>query len=407
GDGAGAVVVGPSDEPAIGPTVWGSEGDHGDTCTLRFADATPELPAADRPLKGVIHLWSLDLAPADIAARRRASASVLHLVRALASRAPSARQARLWLVTSGAMHVLDGESIAVAQAPLWGLGRAIAVEHAALWGGLVDLDPAQPSAADIMQSVQAGGREDMIAFRRDQRYVARIVRDNREYVSHRPIRFHGDATYLVTGGLGGLGLRLASWLADNGAGKIVLLGRGEPSAAAGKILRTLDARFIRADLSRREDVEQALGEIAHSMPPLKGIFHLAGALDDALLTRQDDDFFHRAGSGKADGAWYLHELTADLPLDHFVLFSSMAALITMPGQGNYAAANSFLDALAQHRRAQGKPGLSVNWGPWAEIGHAATDYGRRAHEQLGALGVGTLPPELAIATLERLMASGV
>ncbi|WP_175843645.1 type I polyketide synthase [Burkholderia contaminans] len=380
---------------------------HGDTCTLRFADATPELPAADRPLKGVIHLWSLDLAPSDIAARRRASASVLHLVRALASRAPSARQARLWLVTSGAMNVLDGESIAVAQAPLWGLGRAIAVEHAALWGGLVDLDPAQPSAADIMQAVQAGGREDMIAFRRDQRYVARIARDNREYVSHRPIRFHGDATYLVTGGLGGLGLRLASWLADNGAGKIVLLGRGEPSAAAGKILRTLDARFIRADLSRREDVEQALGEIAHSMPPLKGIFHLAGALDDALLTRQDDDFFHRAGSGKADGAWYLHELTAGLPLDHFVLFSSMAALITMPGQGNYAAANSFLDALAQHRRAQGKPGLSVNWGPWAEIGHAATDYGRRAHEQLGALGVGTLPPELAIATLERLMASGV
>ncbi|BBA44077.1 MULTISPECIES: bifunctional LLM class flavin-dependent oxidoreductase/SDR family oxidoreductase [Burkholderia] len=380
---------------------------HGDTCTLRFADATPELPAADRPLKGVIHLWSLDLAPADIAARRRASASVLHLVRALASRAPSARQARLWLVTSGAMHVLDGESIAVAQAPLWGLGRAIAVEHAALWGGLVDLDPAQPSAADIMQAVQAGGREDMIAFRRDQRYVARIARDNREYVSHRPIRFHGDATYLVTGGLGGLGLRLASWLADNGAGKIVVLGRSEPSPAAEKILRTLDARFVRADLSRREDVADAISEIARSMPPLKGVFHLAGALDDALLTRQDDDFFHRAGSGKADGAWYLHELTADLPLDHFVLFSSMAALITMPGQGNYAAANSFLDALAQHRRAQGKPGLSVNWGPWAEIGHAATDYGRRAHEQLGALGVGTLPPELAIATLERLMASGV
>ncbi|WP_175732063.1 type I polyketide synthase [Burkholderia ambifaria] len=379
----------------------------GDTCTLRFADATPELPAPDRPLKGVVHLWSLDLAPADIAARRRASASVLQLVRALASRAPAARQARLWLVTSGAMNVLDGESTAPAQAPLWGLGRAIAVEHAALWGGLIDLDPAQPSAAHIVQAVQAGGREDMIAFRGGQRYVARIARDNREFVSHRPIRFHHDATYLVTGGLGGLGLRLASWLAANGAGKVVLLGRGAPSPTAEKIRSTLDARFIRADLSRREDVAQALGEIAHSMPPLKGVFHLAGALDDALLTRQDDDAFHRAGSGKADGAWYLHELTADLPLDHFVLFSSMAALITMPGQGNYAAANSFLDALAQHRRAQGKPGLSVNWGPWAEIGHAATDYGRRAHEQLAALGVGTLSPELAIAALERLMASGV
>ncbi|WP_423383202.1 type I polyketide synthase [Burkholderia sp. LMG 32019] len=379
----------------------------GDTCALHFADASAALPALDRPLKGVIHLWSLDLAPADIAARRRASASVLQLVRALASRAPSARQARLWLVTSGAMNVLDGESTAVAQAPLWGLGRAIAVEHAPLWGGLIDLDPAQPSATHIVQAVLAGGREDMIAFRGGQRHVARIARDNREFVSHRPVRFHPDATYLVTGGLGGLGLRLAAWLAGNGAGKVVLLGRSEPSAATEKILQTLDARFIRADLSRREDVADAIDEIARSMPPLKGVFHLAGALDDALLARQDDDFFHRAGSGKADGAWYLHELTADLPLDHFVLFSSMAALITMPGQSNYAAANSFLDALAQHRRAQGKPALSVNWGPWAEIGHAATDYGRRAHEQLGALGVGTLSPELAIATLERLMASGV
>jgi hypothetical protein len=107
----------------------------GDTCTLQFDDATPALPALDRPLKGVIHLWSLDLAPADIAARRRASASVLQLVRALASGAAAGPQPRLWLVTSGAMNVLDGEATAVAQAPLWGLGRAIAVEHAALWAG--------------------------------------------------------------------------------------------------------------------------------------------------------------------------------------------------------------------------------------------------------------------------------
>ncbi|WP_322064569.1 type I polyketide synthase [Burkholderia ubonensis] len=396
-----------ADRGGVGAQVAALLESAGDTCALHFADATPDLPALDRPLKGVIHLGSLDLDPSDIAARRHASTSVLQLVRALASRAPSAGQARLWLVTSGAMSVLESESTAVAQAPLWGLGRAIAVEHAALWGGLIDLDPAQPSAAHVVQAVRAGGREDMIAYRREQRYVARIARDNREFVSHRPIRFHGDATYLVTGGLGGLGLRLASWLAANGAGKIALLGRGEPSPAAEKILRTLDARVIRADLSRRDDVAEAIGEIARSMPPLKGVFHLAGTLDDALLMRQDDDAFHRAGSGKADGAWYLHELTADLPLDHFVLFSSMAALLTMPGQGNYAAANGFLDALAHHRRAQGKPGLSINWGPWAEIGHAATDYGRRAHEQLAGLGVGTLSPELAIAALERLMASGV
>jgi len=379
----------------------------GATCSLHDTNAMPELAALERPLKGIIHLWNLDLVAAGSAARQQVNTSVLHLVKALAARGASARQTRLWLVSAGAMNVLDDEPIAVAQAPLWGLGRAIAVEHAALWGGLIDLDPAQPSAAQIVQAVRAGDREDMIAFRREQRYVARIARDQREFVSHRPIRFHDHATYLITGGLGGLGLRLASWLTANGAGKVVLLGRGAPSPAAEKMLRPLNARVLRADLSRREEVAAAISEITRSMPPLKGVFHLAGALDDALLTRQDDASFDRAGSAKADGAWYLHELTADLPLDHFVLFSSMAALITMPGQGNYAAANSFLDALAQHRRALGKPGLSVNWGPWAEIGHAATDYGRRAHAQLAGFGVATLAPELALAALERLMAAGV
>jgi phthiocerol/phenolphthiocerol synthesis type-I polyketide synthase D len=396
-----------ADRGGVGAQVAALLESAGDTCSLGFVDATPASPALDRPLKGILHLAGLDLKPDDFAARQQVNASVLHLVKALAARAPSTPPTRLWLVTAGAMNVLDGESIAVAQAPLWGLGRAIAVEHAPLWGGLVDLDPAQPSAVQLVQAIQAAGREDMVAFRDEQRYVARIARDNREFVSHRPLRFDADATYLVTGGLGGLGLRLASWLAANGAGRIALLARGEPSAEATKILHTLDAKVVRADLSRREDVARALDEIAQSMPPLKGVFHLAGTLDDALLANQDDDFFHRAGSGKADGAWHLHTLTADLPLDHFVLFSSMAALLTQPGQGNYAAANSFLDALAHHRRAQGKAGLSVNWGPWADIGHAATDYGRRAHEQLAGLGVGTLAPDLALATLERLMASGV
>lgn len=341
----------------------------GEPCTLRFADASPELPALDRPLKGILHLWSLDLAPADIAARRRASASVLQLVRALASRAPSARQARLWLVTSGAMNVLDGESTAVAQAPLWGLGRAIAVEHAALWGGLIDLDPAQPSATDIVQAVRAGGREDMIAFRRGQRYVARIARDNREFVSHRPIRFHHDATYLVTGGLGGLGLRLASWLAGNGAGRSCCWGAARlPPRPKASCRRSTPGSFApTCRVARTSRTRSAKSRVRCRR---SGVFHLAGALDDALLTHQDDDFFHRAGSGKADGAWYLHELTADLPLDHFVLFSSMAALITMPGQGNYAAANSFLDALAQHRRAQENRGS-------ASIGAVGGDRPRR------------------------------
>jgi len=350
----------------------------GNLCTV--ITVGEPLPHREYPWKGVLHFGGMD--------------RVLELVKGLG-------QSRLWLVTSGAMPVLDGEAPAVAQAPLWGLGRAVAVEHPASWGGLIDLDPGDLSAANIVQAVQASGHEDMVAFRQGRRYVARIVRDDSPPAGTPRVRFEKDATYLITGGTGGLGARLTSWLLARGAGHIALLGRSVPD-------RKLEpgVRFFKADVSSYEDTAEALREIGQTMPPLKGIFHLAGVLDDALLVDQDAERFHRAGTAKIDGAWHLHQLTAEIPLDRFVMFSSMASLITMPGQGNYAAANSFLDALAHLRRAEGKAGLSVNWGPWAEIGHAATEYGRRAHERLATLGVDPLPPEFALAALESLMQRG-
>jgi phthiocerol/phenolphthiocerol synthesis type-I polyketide synthase D len=379
----------------------------GNTCSLIFADSAPEDHSViDGRLQGIIHLWSLDLAPSDVEGRKSVSANVLRIIKALVP-ANASPQPRLWLVTSGAMPVLEGEAPAVAQSPLWGLGNAIAVEHPTIWGGLIDLDPADLTNSAVLRVVRSSDAESMIAVRQGRRYVARIVRDERELSNARSVEFKNDATYLVAGGLGGLGLRLASWLLEHGAGQVALLGRNAPTPEAAKILQDTRARVIIADLSRRNDIAEAIREIKRSMLPLKGIFHLAGTLDDARLLDQDADRFYRAGTGKAEGALNLHELTSDVPLDHFVLFSSMASLVTMPGQGNYASANIFLDALAHLRRAEGKPALSINWGPWAEIGHAATEYGRRAHGRLATLGVQPLSPDLAIASLEVLMASQV
>ena len=139
------------------------------------------------------------------------------------------------------------------------------------------------------------------------------------------------------------------------------------------------------------------------MPPLRGIFHLAGVLDDGVLREQTRERFDRVMAAKVLGAWHLHELTRDLPLDLFVLFSSAAALLGSPGQGNYAAANAFLDALAHHRRWEKRPALSVNWGSWAEVGMAA-----RLHETEGrrwaAAGVGWIEPARGLQTLEQLIA---
>jgi NAD(P)-dependent dehydrogenase (short-subunit alcohol dehydrogenase family) len=368
----------------------------GQTCALMFAGAGDGLRLLGaRSWKGVVHLRGLDLAAGDVDAGTQVTADVMEIVQALAAGAALPRP-KLWLVTAGAIPVLEDDSPAVAQSLLWGLGQAVAAEHPAMWGGLIDLDPRGPSELAIADAILDTRREDMVALRSGKSYVARIVRDDRIFGSAAPLRFKPDATYVIAGGTGGLGRRLAVWLEERGAGNIVLLGRG----ASGP-------RAMRCDVSERAQVAEAFQQIERSMPPVRGIFHLAGILDDAMLVHQDAERFHRAGAAKIEGAWNLHECSARLALDHFVMFSSMASLVTMPGQGSYASANGFLDALAHLRRSEGKPSLSVNWGTWAEIGHAATDYGRRAHERLANMGIDPLAPDLALAVLGFLMERGV
>jgi amino acid adenylation domain-containing protein len=212
-----------------------------------------------------------------------------------------------------------------------------------------------------------------------------------------------DVTYLVTGGLGGFGLAVAGWLVAHGAHHLVLVGRrglqspeAEQSVAA---LREAGARveIIAADVSQPGQVADLLARVATDLPPLRGVLHAAMVLDDCLLHNLTGERLQRVLAPKMTAGWNLHVQTSHLPLDLFVLFSSMSAVVGVPGQANYAAGNFFLDALAHHRRALGLPALTVNWGALGEVGYVAQ------HGEIGdhfaKLGVGSISPQESLTLL--------
>jgi acyl transferase domain-containing protein len=219
--------------------------------------------------------------------------------------------------------------------------------------------------------------------------------------------FRREASYLVTGGLGGIGLVVAEWLADRGAGHVVLAGRRPPSLAAAEAITRLEKRGVvvtveRCDVADRGEVEALLARVRAACPPLRGIVHAAGALDDAPLAQQSWARVRRALAGKAAGAWHLHALTRELPLDHFICVSSAAAVLGSPAQANYAAANAVLATLVAARRALGLAGLVVDWGPWDAIGMTAT-LGAAWWRRLREHGVRPLAVTEALAALDRLV----
>ena len=216
--------------------------------------------------------------------------------------------------------------------------------------------------------------------------------------------FRADGTYLITGGTGGLGLVVAEWMAARGARSLVLVSRSGSPAAASPAATAIDAMreagvevvVAAADVADQAQLARVIHDIDGALPPLRGIIHAAGVLDDGILLQLTRERFHATLAPKLHGSWNLHALTLNHPLDFFVMFSSAAALLGSPGQGNYAAANAALDALAHARHSSGRPALSINWGPWAEVGMAA-----QATQGIG--GVAALSPEQGLAALERLL----
>jgi polyketide synthase 12 len=188
-----------------------------------------------------------------------------------------------------------------------------------------------------------------------------------------------DATYLITGGLGGFGIATAQWLVDNGARHLALAGRsGISSDEARKGVDELEQRgavvkIIQADVSLEQDVVRMLDEVRRTMPPLRGVFHAAAAFGGEFLVESSAELLTAAMSPKVLGAWYLHQLTRELPLDHFVLFSSVAGTLGETGTAAYSAANHFLDALSHVRQSQGLPSIAIGWGLLGDVGIGARD----------------------------------
>ena len=241
------------------------------------------------------------------------------------------------------------------------------------------------------------------AFRHMQQaqHVGKIVLD---FEPQPPPTIQPDGTYLITGGLGGLGLETATWLVEQGARHLVLLGRRVPAPpAAAPVIQQLQQQGAEvvvypADVTDRAQLGAALRHISQTLPPLRGVIHCAGVLLDGTLQQLTWAQMSVVLAPKVWGAWNLHELTQDQPLDLFVLYSSAASLCGSPGQGSHVAANSFLDALAHYRRQLGLPGLSINWGPWSEVGSATA-----VAADMQARGIGAISPHQGRQALSRLL----
>ena len=373
----------------------------------------------NQPLAGIIHLWSLDTpnvteSVTDWQALHQANyASVLNLIQTLGQREP-----QLWIVTAGGVSTDPKDPITIAQAAIWGLGRTLAMEYPHLWGGLVDLAAdeterqnwAEQNCAESLLTAIAHGQqqhETQIAIRRGNLYLARLVRAQIPTMASVSIR--SDRSYLITGGLGALGLAIARWLIEAGAGHLLLAGRRGAAGKENEIerLRGMGAvvEAAQADVANYADVVQMLAQ--SKLPPLVGVIHAAGVLEDGTLATQSWPQFHRVMQPKVDGAWNLHLATRKLSLDCFVMFGSDASLLGSAGQGNYAAANAFLDALAHYRQGLGLPALTIDWGPWDRTDGGSgmsTRLDTTHQDRLAAHGFSLIPPERGLNLLGKLLA---
>ncbi|WP_437320287.1 SDR family NAD(P)-dependent oxidoreductase [Sorangium sp. So ce385] len=385
-----------------------------------LADAFSE----EQPCRGVVHLFGLDAtAPEATSAetllldQRLGSLSALLLAKALVGRC-FRDTPRLYLVTRAAQSAgPEVQSVRVSQAPLWGAGRAVGAEHPELGCTRVDLGEGAPEhgVEALVDELVARDREPEVALRASGRYVARLVRVSaRAGVEGGGVRLRPDGSYLITGGLGGLGLSVGRWMVERGARHLVLVGRSGPTEQARAAMREMEGQgaqvlAVQADVSQGASVAGVLSAFGEGLPALRGVVHAAGVAVDSTVEEETEERLLRALGPKVQGAWNLHSLLSARtgeerpPLDFFVLYSSAMSVLGPPGIVNYAAADAFLDALAHHRRAQGLPATSIGWGLFSDVGAAASS---GVAERLASRGMPGLTEAQGREVLARMLAGG-
>jgi NAD(P)-dependent dehydrogenase (short-subunit alcohol dehydrogenase family)/acyl carrier protein len=384
-------------------------------------------------LRGIVHLWSLDGEQPEEPALEQIHAvidggcgHVLRLIKAM-GRMSLPVPLPIWLVTGNAQPVLEGDVPAISQSTLWGFGKTLAMEHYEWWGGLIDLDagvPADQSAMLLVEELTGADSDDQIAFRGTQRYVARLCRMK---PAPGPVKTEFDplGKYLITGGLGGLGLEVARWMIGKGAKNIILMNRsafpprsewdsfesGSRRALQAAAIRDMEnagaeVELVSFDVGEGNHLDEFMQTVRSNGFPIRGVVHAAGIMQYQSIDEHDAESMRAIMKPKVDGSWLLHRSLQDMPLDFFIMFSSASTVLSSPLVGSYAAANAFIDSLAHYRKRHGLHALSINWATWSETG-MALDYrahaGSEQHTAKAALS-GGIPTEKGLRALERLMA---
>lgn len=345
---------------------------------------------------GALALKDGDAAGAQESCERLACTEPLRLLARLAA---TPGRGKAWLITRGAHAVSEADHVDRWQAPLWGVGRVFALEQPERWGGLIDLPGSggvDALADAILATLDAGDGEDQVAWRDGERRAARLR--NAAAPALESVTIKANATYLVTGGFGGLGLLVGRWLAQRGARHVALLGRNPDPASDGvRAIEAAGARVIAlaGDVADEGRMNEIVGSLARVAPPLAGIVHAAADLSAAPIGELDAIQVTRMFRPKIAGTAILERLARAQGMDFLVLFSSTTALLGATGFAHYAAANAFLDATAHAARGQGLRVLSINWGTWEAMRLASADAQRSFRE-------GGLVPMTGAEALEAL-----
>jgi acyl transferase domain-containing protein/acyl-CoA synthetase (AMP-forming)/AMP-acid ligase II/acyl carrier protein/NAD(P)-dependent dehydrogenase (short-subunit alcohol dehydrogenase family) len=364
--------------------------------------------SARSPVTNIVHLWSLDISREDGdfeakmgAAQRAGCYSIIHLIKAIESALP-----KLFFVTrgsqpAGASPALNG----LIQSPLMGMTKIVSLEHPLLKCKRIDLDASgsiENDARYLINELNSPSVEDQLAFRGEHRFVHRLVKKKAAPASG--VTFDGERLYLITGGLGHVGMMTARWMVSKGARHLLLLNRsGATSSLVQQDLQNLkesgaEINVLCADTGSLPELANVFGWIQQTGRPLAGIIHAAGISGFVPVSEMEIEGLEAVFQAKVYGAWNLHHLTEGMNLDFFVCFSSASSVLGSRGYGHYAAANQFMDTLAHYRKGIGLPALSINWGLWAGGMVSSKD-----QRQLEQLGLRALVPDEAFRILESLI----
>ncbi|MCL2353994.1 MAG: type I polyketide synthase, partial [Defluviitaleaceae bacterium] len=379
----------------------------------------------ETPIKGILHFWNIDLPKNDEINMQNISSSggvgvysVMTLLKAVAA---SEETPKLWIVTKGSQATLPQEEPEMMQNAIWGTAKLIGnQEYISLWGGIVDLDPqaVEESLSQLaIQTLHNNDEEDQITYRLGKRYGARL-KNTANLTKPLPFTTSEEGSYMITGAFGALGKLVAEWLAEKGAKKLILLGRVSLPRRSDWENDDIDDRvkerinFVKGledkgvavevdalDFADEKAVEQYFTENSQKIKEVKGVISALGIVKDMFISQMPKEVFDEVYETKVSSNWLLHQYFEDKPLDFFVIFSSVAAMITSAGQANYAAANAFLDGLISYRRKKGLAGLSIAWGPWA-VGMVKDLNLINVYRNKG---LEPISPERGIQVLERLI----